>query len=295
MLIPPDDAEHFLRVYKAAMSRVATLEPKKMQDFISVRGLLYQPKYRKDPPTDDEDLLAALKTAVYGEVILGRHLAKHTEMVGPKKKVYWVKGLTTELREITPPWVWVKTAVMQFKGHWICDGLIESHNILIGSNMIREYTGIIREAKAKLPVKAKAEARKTKPKGKKMHPAKEDKEREERITMEIVVDAYDEVERAMGWYYYLEGKLQFPFTAKCVRVRSVSPLEEGDEVEVRGMAPESECEHEMFVEMRWKKRNLAVPLSQLQVTDGDDETKEAMADWHYWVGRGYQFYSFSGK
>ena len=289
MLIPPEDAEHFLRVYKAAMTHVATLEPKELKDFISVRGLLYTPKYRKNPPTDDKDLLAALKTAVYGEIIIGRHLAKHTEMVGKKNKVYWVKGLTTELGEITPPWVWVKTAVMQFKGHWICDGLIESHNILIGSNMIREYTEIIREAKAKLLVEAKAEARKKKPKGAKMPQTKENKVREERITMEIVVDAYDETERAMGWYYYLEEKLQFPFTAKCVKVRSVSPLEKGDEVEVRGMAPESECEHEMFVEIRREKRNLAVPLSQLQATDGDEETKEAVADWHYWVSRGYQF------
>ena len=29
---------------------------------------------------------------------------------------------------------------------------------------------------------------------------KEDKQREKRIDMEIVVDAYNEVERAMGWY-----------------------------------------------------------------------------------------------
>ena len=32
---------------------------------------------------------------------------------------------------------------------------------------------------------------------------KKDGVREERINMEIVVDAYDEEERAMGWYYYL--------------------------------------------------------------------------------------------
>ncbi len=31
--------------------------------------------------------------------------------------------------------------------------------------------------------------------------------RERRIAMEIVVDAYDEQERALGWYYYLEDKL----------------------------------------------------------------------------------------
>lgn len=29
-----------------------------------------------------------------------------------------------------------------------------------------------------------------------------DETREERISMEAVVDAYNEEERAMGWYYY---------------------------------------------------------------------------------------------
>ncbi|MFZ1061286.1 MAG: calcium-binding protein [Candidatus Rokuibacteriota bacterium] len=40
--------------------------------------------------------------------------------------------------------------------------------------------------------------------------------------MEIVVDAYDEQERAMGWYYYLQDQLRFPFTATCIAKRSIS-------------------------------------------------------------------------
>ena len=35
-----------------------------------------------------------------------------------------------------------------------------------------------------------------------------DEEREQRITMEIVVDAYTPKEQAMGWYY---SKRAFPF------------------------------------------------------------------------------------
>ena len=42
-----------------------------------------------------------------------------------------------------------------------------------------------------------------------------DEEREERIMMEVVVDAYGPEERAMGWYYYLQDTMQFPFTATC--------------------------------------------------------------------------------
>ncbi len=58
--------------------------------------------------------------------------------------------------------------------------------------------------------------------------------------MEIVVDAYGEEERAMGWYYYLADKLQFPFKATCIAERTVSPLSVGDLVEVVKMAPEDD-------------------------------------------------------
>lgn len=116
-----------------------------------------------------------------------------------------------------------------------------------------------------------------------------DEEREERIMMEIVVDAYGAEEQAMGWYYYLEEQLQFPFLAHCIAERAISPLRVGDEVEVVGMAPEDECEHEMFVLMPWEQRTLAVPLSQLEAASHVDESRQAVEDWHYWVERGYEF------
>jgi calcium binding protein len=122
-----------------------------------------------------------------------------------------------------------------------------------------------------------------------MTKAKHDSEREERITMEIIVDCYDESERAMGWYYYLQDKLQFPFTAQCIAKRPVSPLRVNDEVEVIGMAPEEECECEMFVLIRWEKEELAVPLAQLKPVAADEETVQAAEDWHYWIQQGYQF------
>jgi hypothetical protein len=90
-----------------------------------------------------------------------------------------------------------------------------------------------------------------------------DEEREQRITMEIIVDAYTPEEQAMGWYY-------------------------ADEVEVVGMAPEEECGHEMFVLIRWDRRGLAVPLAQLEGVAVDDQTRQVIEDWHYWVAQGYE-------
>lgn len=123
-----------------------------------------------------------------------------------------------------------------------------------------------------------------------MSRTREDPKRERRIAMEIIVDAYGPEERAMGWYYYLEEKLRFPFRAQCIAERKISPLRKGDEVEVVRMAPEEECEHEMFVEIRREKGTLAVPLSQLKpIAATDKDTKEAVEDWHYWVNQGHEF------
>ena len=119
---------------------------------------------------------------------------------------------------------------------------------------------------------------------------KPNRERENRISMEIVVDCYDEHERANGWYCYLEDQLEFPFTATCVAKRPTSPLRVKDEVEVIGMPPEDECGHEMLVTIRWDKEGLALPLSQLKpISCTDEATKRAVEDWHYWVQMGYEF------
>jgi hypothetical protein len=116
----------------------------------------------------------------------------------------------------------------------------------------------------------------------------EDQAREYRIAMEAIVDAYGPQDQAMGWYYYLQDRMQFPFKARCIQVRHTSPLRKDDRVTVIQMAPEDECMHEMFVEVQWQGRTFGVPLAQLQPLDVDEKTQEAVADWHYWVGRGYE-------
>ena len=95
----------------------------------------------------------------------------------------------------------------------------------------------------------------------------------------------------------MDDTLQFPFTAICIGKRRSSPLKADQAVKVRSMAPEDECEYEMFVEIDWDGDTLAVPLAQLNFKTGDGElseemeedTQEAIEDWHYWVNRGYEF------
>lgn len=124
-----------------------------------------------------------------------------------------------------------------------------------------------------------------------------DDSREERIDLEIVVDAYNEEERAMGWYYYLDEHLNFPFKAIWINHKNTSLLTtekvNGEKVEVIGMSSEEECSKEMFVEVLYKEGTVedsfSVPLYDIEPLDADPKTQEAIADWHYWVDQKYQF------
>ena len=85
-----------------------------------------------------------------------------------------------------------------------------------------------------------------------MPKAKRDPAREECIEQEIIVDANGGEEQAMGWYYYLEDQLRFPFKAQCVSLRPISPLRKGEAVKVVALASEDECRREMFVSVKWR-------------------------------------------
>ena len=63
----------------------------------------------------------------------------------------------------------------------------------------------------------------------------------------------------MGWYYYLEDRLRFPFQARCIAANVVSRLRKGKTVEVRSIAPEDACQSDMLVLICWQGRSLAVP------------------------------------
>lgn len=121
-----------------------------------------------------------------------------------------------------------------------------------------------------------------------MAEVKRNAQRERRIERDILVETYSAEDDAMAWYNYVEEKLHFPFRATCIAERVISPLRQGDRVEVVGLAPERECWHEMFVEIPWDGRRLGVPLSQLKpAVKTDKDTKQAIADWQYWAEHEY--------
>ena len=110
--------------------------------------------------------------------------------------------------------------------------------------------------------------------------------RENRIANEAVVDAYEEEEIAMGWYYYLQERLNFPFKARWGGRSS-------DKITVLEISTEDDCLNDMYVEVLYREGGLedvfSARLLEIHPVDVDRATKEAIADWHYWVNRGYQF------
>lgn len=120
-----------------------------------------------------------------------------------------------------------------------------------------------------------------------------DETRENRIVEEIVVDAEDKEERAMGWYYYLDDSLNFPFMAKWKRKSRKTGTVEEKLVEVLGMCPEDDCLKDMYLDialLNGKEDDVySAKLSDLEAIDVDEDTEQAIADWMYWLARGYKF------
>ena len=56
------------------------------------------------------------------------------------------------------------------------------------------------------------------------------------------------------------------------------------------MADVDDCDHDMYITVEFHDNELAVQLSQLEpIGELDDESREAICDWHYCCERGYQF------
>lgn len=115
-----------------------------------------------------------------------------------------------------------------------------------------------------------------------------DQERENRIHNEAMVDAYGAEEQAMSWYYYLTDTIAFPFQAKCIQELRKSPLRLDEVTTVVDMISDDDS-YEMLAEIEFMGRTMGVPLHQLEPIDVDENTRQVIEDWQYWIARGYLF------
>lgn len=99
---------------------------------------------------------------------------------------------------------------------------------------------------------------------------------EDRISMKIIVDCYEPEEVTMGWYYYLESKLKFPFLAVSTVGKS--------KLTIIGLADEEDCLSHMYVKVDLNENDeFLFPLENIDPTNTTEEESQAIADWKYWV------------
>lgn len=108
-------------------------------------------------------------------------------------------------------------------------------------------------------------------------------EMQHKIDYEIIVDCYDEYEASMGWYYYMEETLKFPFKAKAKLKKSDGSVKL-TEIQVTGLAADEEgfMGNDFDLEILTGGHFSNIHYSQLSQIKADDETLEAFAIWEYW-------------
>src|SRR5258708_3225555 len=149
MLVPEHVSSRFLASYQALLGRVAGKRLRGVAGFSGARKRLFtEAECLRAAVSDDAELVAALRTAVFGKVMVARHLKSGTEMIDHRGGIHRVLGLTTPLREMAWPWSVIETVICRYRGFCICDGLIVELGIVIGPNMKRDILAQVRAHRA---------------------------------------------------------------------------------------------------------------------------------------------------
>lgn len=142
MLLPYDQAMRFIDGYKAVLLRVLAdagtpLTDSIEQDLIDARALAHADPERVNAALDglaaenetvEPTVVAAIRTLRLGQWIYLRHgktLAVFLDK--SNRNAYAVRALTTPLNELVdePPFL-LETGLIEFEGHFICDGLVRN-------------------------------------------------------------------------------------------------------------------------------------------------------------------------
>lgn len=246
---------------------------------------------------DREVLIGWKKHHISERFLIMKHLKNYSVLMpfdgGKESRLYGIIGIISPFSECVPDALpcLASMVLLPFKGRIIYDSIIGSSNIHFGPGICGDLNETYKESKAKfgittsLPVAAEPQsAQKAKPKPKAKPGAAALKRL---IRNEIIVDCYDEYEEFCGWHCYLSDNLATPFKAICIEKMMRSPLNEGEQVTVVSLTEIDECLGDMFATIRWKGREFAVPLAQLQAVAPAPETQRAMDAWAFWVKNGY--------
>ena len=109
-----------------------------------------------------------------------------------------------------------------------------------------------------------------------------DDEMQEKIDDEIIVDAYDEYEQSMGWFYFFDETLENPFTATA-QLKKRDGTTESKQVKVVGLASKEEdfTNKDFNLEIEQGQYLRPIAYSALSAIKASDETLEAFGIWDF--------------
>ena len=107
-----------------------------------------------------------------------------------------------------------------------------------------------------------------------------------KIDYEIIVDCYDEYEVSMGWYYFMEETIKFPFRAKAKLKKRNGTIEQ-QEIKVVGLASDEEgfMKKDFDFEIEVGEHISRIAYSKLSNIKALPETIDAFMIWNYWISK----------
>ena len=108
------------------------------------------------------------------------------------------------------------------------------------------------------------------------------------IGEEITVDANDDDEVYMGWYYFMSESLEFPFKAVATIKKRNGTTEERT-VEIVEDATDGDrfkCQA-YYVNVDYEGVLMKLEIADLKPINASEETLKAMTVWKYWKDKGY--------
>lgn len=174
MLLPPEDAALFLRLYPALLGFVAgrlggvegvrdlaSFRACSLETKVTLRDRLYENLHLLDAYVNENpdgwsaaelEIMMAWRRALRGTFLALRDLKRFTLFLDEREppRVYGVLGLTTELADMLPfpmP-VMLQAVLLPWKGQIVCDGLIVPYNVILGGGIRRNAEESYRQAKA---------------------------------------------------------------------------------------------------------------------------------------------------
>ena len=108
------------------------------------------------------------------------------------------------------------------------------------------------------------------------------------IDYEVVVDAYDDSEVYMGWYYFMSERLKFPFKAVAT-IKKRNGTSEKHTVEVVEDATDGDrfkCQA-YYVNVDYEGVMMKAEVGDLKPINASEETLKAITVWQYGKENGY--------